>query len=52
MAGLKTYRAKRQFGVTAEPKGKVARRKGHAFVIQKHAARGCTTTCGSNSTAS
>ena len=39
MAGLKTYRAKRQFGVTAEPKGKIARRKGHAFVIQKHAAR-------------
>jgi bifunctional non-homologous end joining protein LigD len=39
MAGLKTYRAKRKFGVTAEPKGKVARRKGHAFVIQKHAAR-------------
>jgi len=36
MAGLKTYRAKRHFGVTAEPKGKVARRKGHAFVIQKH----------------
>ena len=39
MAGLKTYRAKRKFGVTAEPKGKVVRRKGHAFVIQKHAAR-------------
>src|SRR5664280_172411 len=39
MAGLKTYRAKRKFGVTAEPKGKVARRQGHAFVIQKHAAR-------------
>ena len=39
MAGLKTYRAKRKFGVTAEPKGKVARRRGHAFVIQKHAAR-------------
>ena len=39
MAGLKTYRAKRKFGVTAEPKGKVARSKGHAFVIQKHAAR-------------
>ena len=38
MAGLKTYHAKRQFGVTAEPKGKVARRRGHAFVIQKHAA--------------
>jgi bifunctional non-homologous end joining protein LigD len=39
MAGLKTYRAKRKFDVTAEPKGKVARRTGHAFVIQKHAAR-------------
>ena len=38
MAGLKTYRAKRKFGVTAEPKGKVARKRGHAFVIQKHAA--------------
>src|SRR5476651_2131806 len=39
MAGLKTYQAKRRFGVTAEPKGKVERKKGHAFVIQKHAAR-------------
>ncbi len=38
-SGLKTYRAKRRFGVTAEPKGKVARQRGHAFVIQKHAAR-------------
>jgi len=36
MAGLKTYHAKRHFGVTAEPKGKVNRRKGDAFVIQKH----------------
>src|SRR6478672_1516036 len=36
---LKTYRAKRRFGVTAEPKGTVARRRGSAFVIQKHAAR-------------
>ncbi|HEY2755244.1 MAG TPA: DNA ligase D [Pseudolabrys sp.] len=36
MAGLKTYRAKRSFGVTAEPKGKVAHKRGHAFVIQKH----------------
>jgi len=36
MAGLKTYHAKRHFGVTAEPKGKVRRRKGDAFVIQKH----------------
>ena len=39
MAGLKTYRAKRKFGVTAEPAGKVVRRAGRAFVIQKHAAR-------------
>src|SRR6476660_1099585 len=38
-SGLKTYRAKRHFGVTAEPKGKVARKSGNAFVIQKHAAR-------------
>lgn len=38
MAGLKSYRGKRRFGVTAEPKGKVARKRGHAFVIQKHAA--------------
>jgi len=38
MAGLKTYHAKRKFNVTAEPKGKVARKRGHAFVIQKHAA--------------
>jgi len=36
MAGLKTYRGKRRFGVTAEPKGKVARKRGHAYVIQKH----------------
>jgi bifunctional non-homologous end joining protein LigD len=39
MAGLRTYHTKRNFGVTAEPKGAVARRSGHAFVIQKHAAR-------------
>ena len=37
-AGLRKYRAKRRFGVTAEPKGKVARKRGNAFVIQKHAA--------------
>ncbi|HET9616453.1 MAG TPA: DNA polymerase ligase N-terminal domain-containing protein, partial [Pseudolabrys sp.] len=36
MAGLKKYHAKRHFGITAEPKGKVGRRKGDAFVIQKH----------------
>ncbi|MCK9919098.1 DNA ligase D [Microbacteriaceae bacterium K1510] len=33
---LKTYNAKRRFGVTTEPKGKVGRKSGHAFVIQKH----------------
>ena len=38
MAGLKTYWSKRRFGVTAEPRGKQAKRRGHAFVIQKHAA--------------
>ncbi|MFA6267453.1 MAG: DNA ligase D, partial [Pseudolabrys sp.] len=36
MAGLKVYRGKRRFGVTAEPKGKVAQKRGHAYVIQKH----------------
>ena len=36
MAGLTTYRGKRRFDVTAEPKGVVARKKGHAYVIQKH----------------
>ena len=40
MAGLQTYRAKRDFGVTAEPRGHVARRKAAElrFVIQRHAA--------------
>ncbi|HUI96916.1 MAG TPA: DNA ligase D [Xanthobacteraceae bacterium] len=37
--GLQTYHAKRKFGVTSEPRGKIARRKGNQFVIQKHAAR-------------
>ena len=37
-SALKTYRAKRDFGITAEPKGKVAHQRGNAFVIQKHAA--------------
>jgi bifunctional non-homologous end joining protein LigD len=35
MAGLRSYHAKRRFGVTAEPRGKIGRR-GNAFVIQKH----------------
>lgn len=38
MAELTTYHGKRRFDVTAEPKGAVARKKGSAFVIQKHAA--------------
>ena len=38
MAGLRTYRAKRKFDVTKEPRGKVGKR-GNAFVIQKHDAR-------------
>ena len=36
---LKTYRAKRKFNVTSEPRGKVAETGGNRFVIQKHAAR-------------
>ena len=39
MAGLTTYHGKRRFGVTTEPKGKVGRKAGNAFVMQKHAAR-------------
>src|SRR3569833_4224312 len=39
MAGLKGYHGNRRVVVTAEPKGKVATKRGHAFVIQKHAAR-------------
>jgi bifunctional non-homologous end joining protein LigD len=35
MAGLRSYHAKRRFGITAEPRGRVSKR-GHAFVIQKH----------------
>jgi bifunctional non-homologous end joining protein LigD len=38
MAKLKTYRAKRDFGKTSEPRGAASRRKGNRFVIQKHAA--------------
>ncbi|MBV8790879.1 MAG: DNA ligase D, partial [Pseudolabrys sp.] len=38
MAGLKTYKAKRRFDVTSEPEGKVHGKRGHAYVIQKHAA--------------
>src|SRR5262249_3375292 len=37
--GLEVYRKKRTFSVTPEPRGRLARGKGHQFVIQKHAAR-------------
>ena len=36
---LETYRKKRQFDVTPEPRGRKAPRGGHRYVIQKHAAR-------------
>ena len=39
MAGLGRYHAKRRFGVTAEPRGKLGKRgnaRSSAFVIQKH----------------
>jgi bifunctional non-homologous end joining protein LigD len=35
---LDVYRKKRRFDVTPEPRGRTARGKGHAYVIQKHAA--------------
>lgn len=39
LVGLETYRQKRNFKLTAEPQGRRGRRKGHEFVVQKHAAR-------------
>jgi bifunctional non-homologous end joining protein LigD len=36
MAKLAAYRAKRDFGRTAEPKGRSGRVRGDAFVVQKH----------------
>src|ERR1700749_282877 len=36
---LEGYRKKRDFKVTAEPAGKVKRKTGNSFVIQKHDAR-------------
>ena len=33
---LSTYRAKRDFAKTAEPKGQVERRAGNRFIVQKH----------------
>ena len=38
MAMLRTYRAKRDFGKTPEPRGAASRKKGYRYVIQKHAA--------------
>src|SRR5436190_8950062 len=37
--GLQTYRKKRKFDVTPEPRGHLGRGEGNRFVIQKHAAR-------------
>ena len=36
--GLSAYNKKRDFDVTREPAGKPAKKKGHAFVVQEHAA--------------
>ncbi|MBS7544271.1 DNA ligase D [Ancylobacter oerskovii] len=36
---LDTYRRKRRFDVTPEPRGRASRQVGHAYLIQKHAAR-------------
>ncbi|MBR0668045.1 DNA ligase D [Roseomonas hellenica] len=36
MATLETYRKKRDFTATREPRGRRARAAGHSFVIQKH----------------
>jgi bifunctional non-homologous end joining protein LigD len=36
---LETYRRKRDFKATPEPRGRKAGRKGRSFVVQKHAAR-------------
>lgn len=38
MATLETYRQKRDFKTTSEPKGRKARKAGNSFVIHKHAA--------------
>lgn len=36
---LDRYREMRDFDGTPEPKGRISRKKGHSFVVQKHAAR-------------
>src|SRR5881628_1875128 len=36
--GLREYQRKRHFDRTSEPAGRKATRRGHAYVIQKHAA--------------
>ncbi len=36
---LETYRRKRQFSITPEPRGRIGRGGGSRYVIQKHAAR-------------
>nr|WP_236960446.1 DNA polymerase ligase N-terminal domain-containing protein [Methylobacterium durans] len=36
---LSAYNAKRDFSRTAEPRGRLGRREGHRFLVQKHAAR-------------
>jgi len=36
---LKTYRSKRSFNITPEPRGRIPSAAGHRYVIQKHAAR-------------
>ena len=38
-SGLREYARKRNFTRTAEPRGKLSRKTGHLFVVQKHAAR-------------
>jgi bifunctional non-homologous end joining protein LigD len=35
-SGLTTYHHKRNFKATPEPKGRIAKKKGRSFVIQKH----------------
>src|SRR5438477_5460774 len=38
-SGLREYTKKRNFTRTAEPRGKLARKSRHLFVVQKHSAR-------------